>query len=564
MRGLCLLPSTYLTTLLILFNFVIPVAVNSDAGRSALKIVRITPAGADVPSGRQIVFQFNRTVVPVGRMERDPAEISISISPETDCHWRWLNTRVLACQLDEAAALKPATRYEIVVKPGIESEDGAALAEPVRHSFITERPGVRQAWFRTWKGPGMPVIRLTFNQPVYRASLEKHLFIVVSDPAEQRIGLQVMADPDDKTPPFLLPLQGEKMSLLPGTLKSSDKFEIEPAKSPATRGAEARRVWPISPAAELPPDTRAELKVEPGLVSFVGTERGVENRVLTFFDSFPEFMFKGIECVDNRNEKVILEPAASGVDHETRCNPLSGVALVFTAPVVDEEVKDHVTITPSLVGNRTDYDPWANRRGYSRLAAPHKKGRKYLVRLPEVLKAYQVYAIQSDRDLFKDEFGRSLPVPIDFQFATDHRPPDFTLTHPRAVLEKHADTEIPLVVTNLSKISMFYDRLTVKGKQSDQIFELQIPPAEDIAFRTPLKVRDMLEGQSGVVRGQLESSPSVSKHFEERVFFAQVTPYQVHVKVGHYNTLVWVTELQDGTSRRQCNCGNFCRYLRRR
>jgi uncharacterized protein YfaS (alpha-2-macroglobulin family) len=546
MRGLCSLPSTCLTTLLILFNFFIPVAVNSDAGPSALKIVRITPAGADVPSERQIVFQFNRAVVPVGRMERDPAEISISISPETDCRWRWLNTRVLACQLDEAAALKPATRYEIVVKPGIESEDGATLAEPVQHSFITERPGVRQAWFRTWKGPGMPVIRLTFNQPVYRASVEKHLFIVVSDPAEQRIGLQVTADPDDKTPPFLVPLQGEKMSLLPGTLKSSDKFEIEPGKSPANRGAEARRVWQISPAAELPPDTIAALKVEPGLVSFVGTERGVENRVLTTFDSFPEFMFKGIECVDNRNQKVILEPAASGFDHETRCNPLSGVALVFTAPVVDEEVKDHVTITPGLAGNRTDYDPWANRRGYSRLAAPHKKGRRYLVRLPEVLKADQVYAIQSDPDLFKDEFGRTLSVPIDFQFATDHRPSDFILTHPRAVLEKDADTEMPLVVTNLSKISMFYDRLTVKGKQSDQIFEFQIPPAEDIAFRVPLKVRDMLDGRSGVVRGQLESSPSVSKHFEERVFFAQVTPFQVHVKVGHFNTLVWVTEFKTG------------------
>ena len=110
----------------------------------------------------------------------------------------------------------------------------------------------------------------------------------------------------------------------------------------------------------------------------------------------------------------------------------------------------------------------------------------------------------------------------------------------------HADTELPLVVTNLSKISVAYDRLTVKEKQFDQISELQIPQAEDIAFRTPLKVRDLLEGQSGVVRGLLESSPSVSKHFEERVFFAQVTPFQVHVKVGHYNTLVWVTEFKTG------------------
>ena len=54
--------------------------------------------------------------------------------------------------------------------------------------------------------------------------------------------------------------------------------------------------------------------------------------------------------------------------------------------------------------------------------------------------------------------------PIDMQFATDHRPPDFTLTHPRAVLEKNVDTEVPLVVTNLDSATVAYDRLTTGGR----------------------------------------------------------------------------------------------------
>ncbi|PON10104.1 hypothetical protein C2W62_51875, partial [Candidatus Entotheonella serta] len=29
-------------------------------------------------------------------------------------------------------------------------------------------------------------------------------------------------------------------------------------------------------------------------------------------------------------------------------------------------------------------------------------------------------------------------------------------------------------------------------------------------------------------------------------FFSQVTPFHVHVKLGHYNTLVWVTDLSTG------------------
>ena len=74
-----------------------------------LRIMRITPDGVDVPPGRQIVFQFNRPVVPVGRMERDASEIPITISPSLDCQWRWLNTSALACQLDEKSALRPAT-----------------------------------------------------------------------------------------------------------------------------------------------------------------------------------------------------------------------------------------------------------------------------------------------------------------------------------------------------------------------------------------------------------------------------------------------------------------------
>jgi len=134
---------------------------------------------------------------------------------------------------------------------------------------------------------------------------------------------------------------------------------------------------------------------------------------------------------------------------------------------IDEEVKNHVTIEPDLAGGRTDYDPWANRRGYSHLRSPHKQGRRYRVWLPEVLKAYEVYHTQSDPDHFKDEFGRTLPAPIDLRFATDHRLPDYAITHRKAVLEKAVDSEMPLVVTNLEEVSVTYDRLTTEGKRGN-------------------------------------------------------------------------------------------------
>ena len=510
-----------------------------------LKILRITPSGEDVPPGRQVVFQFNRPVVPVGRMERDASEIPITIAPSLDCQWRWLNTSALACQLSENNALTPATRYEISVAPGINTEDGLTLAEPEQHAFITERPKIRHVWFKTWKAPGMPLIRLTFNQPVSKDSVKNHVFMTIYDEKKHRMPLQVESDPDDKKTPFILPIPGEKLYLITGPEEKLNPKDIEKQKIKKTQGVEARRVWLISPQTELALDTRVEVEVEPGLVSYLGPEKGAENRVLVEFHTFPEFVFEGVECTDNNKKKIMIHPKA-GIDQQGRCNPLARVALLFSAPVIDEEVKKHVAFEPDLAGGITDYDPWANRRSYSRLRSPHKQDRKYRVWLPEVLKAYEVYNIQSDPENLKDEFGRTLPGPIDFMFATDHRLPDYTITHPRAVLEKAVDSEMPFVVTNLEEASVTFDRLTTEGKYSSQKRKILVPQAEDVAFRIPLQVREMLEGQSGVVQGIVDSTPHVSKYHWDRWFFAQVTPFHVHVKVGHFNTLVWVSDFNTG------------------
>jgi hypothetical protein len=516
----------------------VPVTRNAQP----LSILRITPDGVDVRPGRQIVFQFNRPVVPVGRMDRDASEIPITITPPLNCQWRWLNTSALACQLGEKAAMRPANRYAIVVHPGITAEDGTTLSSPVHHTFITERPKVRHAWFKTWKAPGMPHVRMIFNQPVSRQSVERHVFMVVPDDGSQLIWLHVEPDPDDRHKPLVLAAPGEKVSVISGP---SDPAAAQKDTTAEGQGAEARRVWVVSPGRELPLDTAVQLRVEPGLVSFLGPEPGVEDRIVLAFRTFPEFTFTGIECTDNAGQPVTIPPGTN-LAHQPRCNPLRGVALGFTAPVIREAVKDHVTVTPDLAGGREDYDPWASRRGYSRLDSPHRQGQTYSVWLPEVLKAFQVYQIKSDPENFRDEFGRVLTLPIDMQFATDHRPPDFTLTHPKAVLEKAVDTEMPLVVTNLDSVTVTYDRLTTEGKRSGQIQRLALSKAEDIAFSVPLQIRRLLAGQSGVVAGTIDSVPGVDKSPLDRWFFAQVTPFHVHAKVGHYNTLVWLMDLATG------------------
>ncbi|MBW1803948.1 MAG: large extracellular alpha-helical protein, partial [Deltaproteobacteria bacterium] len=243
-------------------------AINTNTQK--LKLLRVTPSGEDVPPGRQIVFQFNRPVVPVGRMERDASEIPITIEPALDCQWRWLNTSALACRLGAKTALKPATRYKILIAPGIKTEDRSTLAEPVRHAFITERPKVRHAWFRTWKAPGMPIIRVIFNQPVARTSVKDHVFMMVYTEKSRQIPLQVEPDPDDKKRPFIHPIPREKRHLITGPEERSDRKEAGKKSAQEIPGDEYRRVWLVSPENELALDTKVELKVEPGLASFLG------------------------------------------------------------------------------------------------------------------------------------------------------------------------------------------------------------------------------------------------------------------------------------------------------
>ena len=48
-------------------------------------------------------------------MEREDFEIPISIVPKINCHWRWIDTSTLSCQLGHENQLSYATKYKIKV-----------------------------------------------------------------------------------------------------------------------------------------------------------------------------------------------------------------------------------------------------------------------------------------------------------------------------------------------------------------------------------------------------------------------------------------------------------------
>lgn len=505
----------YLLSLLLLCSFSVPIPSLAKPFDSAafnkndkpLKLLRIKPSGEDVYAGREIVFQFNQPVVPVGRMERKAEDIPVNITPALDCQWRWLNTSALACQLNDKSRMKPATRYAVVMQPKLATEQGKTLAAVHKHSFITQRPKVSYQSFETWLAPSQPRVRVSFNQRVSRDSVEQNLYFLH---ANKRFAVKTI------------------------DLKATDKKTIYADR------------WYIEPRMLLPENADVSLHVEPGLVSPEGEEKGVEKRVLVSFSTFPKFAFLQLKCTNNDAQSVTLPPKLAPVPAlHKRCNPLRRVGLEFSVPVNVDSLQAALKLVPDLAAGRKDYDPWERVYRGNPLSRIHKRGNTYTLWLPENLKAWQNYQMFLPSKI-EDAFGRRLPLPTQMQFATNHRPPDYHFEHNTTVLESGVDSHVPMVVTNLKQLNLKYNLLTARGAHNGLSSTQPLQNLVDIAYRTPLDVRRLLKANSGVIQGRFSSLPEVKRDWDDNWFFSQITPFHIEVKQGHHNTLAWVTDLASG------------------
>ena len=500
--------------LVILACLATPGAVDASKGKAApLQVVRIDPAGEDVPPGRQITFQFNQPMAALGQMDPSPEEIPIRFEPPIECRWEWIDETTLSCRLDEKDALEPATRYRLSISPRLAGLDGKKLPREFTHTFITERPVVRQMWFQEWVTPQKPVFFLQFNQPVSEESLAAHLYFL--GPGKTRIPVQIQ-------------------------LPEKDDYSI---REPDTE-------WLVSPQGELPPGAPVELRVEPGVVSLAGPEAGREDRVLNAFHTIPPFAFLGIECFTLEGKPLRVTPGAAK-DETRRCNPLREVNFLFASPVKPEQTWEHVTISSS----KRPEGPFPNLgelwedlylSSYLRDSGGKDKG--YPLPLPgKTVSPHASYRLNIPAEGIEDEFGRKLTNPVEMAFHTDHFPPGYTLIKDVLVLEKGLDTDGHVWIVNLDDAPVRYETLTTGGATSERHRALDIPTTVDEVVPVPLGVRQMLDGTSGVVRGEVSSIPPVPDREEgDSWFFAQVTPFQVHVKLGHHKSLAWVTDLQSG------------------
>jgi len=541
-----------------------------NTNSAPLKLTGVSPAGQDVPVQRQIVFHFNRPVVPVGRMERSADEIPIEITPALACEWRWLNTSALACQLTEQQQLRPATRYAILVRPGIKTESGETIAGPVNHEFITERPRIVGTNFAPWQAPGSPQIVVTFNQDVLPESVAQHLRLVIAG----QPSLPVCAEPDPVALQAQVTLREHEQAKNQSESVVGALFDGNQALLFSGHGATrddlaraAQRTWIIRPKNELAGDTSVVLRVEPGVRSAVGPEPGIEARDVLGFDTFAPFRFNGVRCDLGCDQRKLIEyqkdnhsaDSATSVE-EAQCNPQGVICLSFSAPFTQVMLAKHLRVAPDLGLGRTDLEPWGQSDGELYQVEtdrnwwqahgenePHRKGREYVRCLPaQTIKAATRYRIRIDAPDFADQFGRKLPAPFKMAFATSHRTSQLRVEHAVAVLEKDVDTHIPVVVTNLDAINLGYNTWSQRGVKSVSNTRLLVGQAPDIAYHFPIKIRELIPGGVGAMSGRWFPAGDNVCSDPWGYFFWQVTPFAVHAKIGHFNTLVWVTRFADG------------------
>ncbi|MCW7752878.1 MG2 domain-containing protein [Desulfobotulus sp. H1] len=464
-------------------------------------LLRIVPQGENVPMDQRIRLEFDRPMVALGQAEAK--EVPVQISPPVQGQWRWTDPQTLSFRPNPEEKLKPATRYTVDVEKGLTALDGTAVPATKNNSFTTTRPEITHAFFQRWANAATPVFQIHANLPLTRESVEKSVVFRSGD--------------------FLWTVQAHAAG-------------DTPKASVATS-------WIIKPPI-LPGNQEAELMVKAGLISPEGPEPGIEKRGIRTFATFPQPSFLGIRYTSLDGNSIFVPshtPDASEPKIFPAADPQSHTELVFSTPVRLSDAAAHVRFTPPLPGNQK---PWDGFYDYDPSRTLHTQNAEYGISLPVNPNPKSQYTI-SVPDSLPDTFGRTLKKNSQVIFQTDHLKPSFSLPGNTAVLEKGLPSDIPLFLTNI-------DSFRIRGMAMDGVGLYPVDTGKRetglLADKPALLgagIRTILP-ESGIVSGEIITEPEVRTWEGASRFLAIVSPWQVVVKLGHFNSLVWVTDLRTG------------------
>ena len=140
-----------------------------------LKILSATPNGkiSDVNS---IQIRFSQDMYALGQQAEESGDKHISIAPEVEGNFTWLDTRTLRFEAQPGFA--QATSYTVEVSSLIKAHSGNQLGSPYKFHFKTPAPKLNYHFPDNHPSVSQtPIVMLNFSTPVNPTSLFEHVYL---------------------------------------------------------------------------------------------------------------------------------------------------------------------------------------------------------------------------------------------------------------------------------------------------------------------------------------------------------------------------------------------------
>jgi hypothetical protein len=487
-----------------------------------LEVVVARPTGKVYADVRPTIT-FSKPVMSLGTVEGEKAQPPVaSIEPPLEGEWKWLGSA--SVEFVPKGLVPYATRYKVIVQPGLVALDGARLELPHTFEFETPAPEVQNVVPREgyqWLTPDQ-VVTVLFNQPV--KDLAAHASLEV---AGQKVALTQLKE---------ISVAEENRAKEQERRFERAGFEERGFKNRQTR-------YELKPATALPLDTALQLTLDGELAAKEGPLT-LGAPVQKNFKTYGKFAVTDVLRCASRYEGA-------------RC-PYGPLVLLTTNKADVATLKGKVTVTPNV---EIDWDNVQSEipESWNNIGSPY-------VTLPGRWRpgvAYQVKVAAGVADEFKQvaaAFSKSV--------RTDDVEPYYSAGPGIAVLEAERDGALPVESVNVSSANANVWPLTPEElaklltwepwnrKEAEPmpaaapttiVLDLKAPKNAD--HFTPLPLRSALpEGRKTGLFLVKTTCPELKERGggEQRVL-AQVTDVAVHSKLGAKSGALWVTRLSKGT-----------------
>ena len=458
-----------------------------------LEVASTTPGDGNkrVSTDNPITIVFNRPVVPLGVPGDDPTlPQPLTLNPASNGSGEWLNTSIY--MFHPKPPLLAGTVYTATVAD-IADLTGSTLAAPYVFGFTTETPVVRDVQPTGVTVPPTTTITITFSQPM--------------DAASTTAALSVTTDQTGATP-------------VAGDASWSEDL----------------RTLTFAPAQPLPHGSAVKVEITTDAKAYGGAA-GLRQPYTHTFTVVPYPAIVRTQPKDGEQNVPLDDP----------------VQVFFSAPILEETLK--LSISPPISATQlyTWYSPYDN---IFTIVFPREPRSSYTVTLASGI---------------ADPYGNKITEPTVVRFRTGDRQPFLNMLTPGVIgaYNAYTDTVILFNHVNIADINAALYRLTpeqfvaINPADNYEGWRTYSPPANQLVRKWTIRpnaprnqvttTRELLLDDKNRPLGPglyylNASSPQVTYgqyDMTPRVLLV-VSPYNVVIKRGLDDALVWVTDLASG------------------